>query len=200
MQSSYVYSAQENTKRGEKMTQKLTTIALVLLIIGLVVGGIIGYITGISQVSPPSNHEGNSLADQISQLQTQIASLQTENQMLKHNISDLNTEIQRLRANHNYTVGAVLTTLNGGYEDKTGPLFHVPTGHIKIVVELVSLGTIKGFWLDLYKVGYTPHVWDGHTENDGTWINYVYSLNEGDYYLEVGSVNFEWQITVYVYS
>jgi len=43
-------------------------------------------------------------------------------------------------------------------------------------------------------------IWATSFYNPGTWINYVYSLEEGDYYLNVGPGNFYWQIIIYVYG
>jgi len=148
-----------------------------------------------------------SLLTDKTRLQSQVTSLQNDKALLQAQVTSLQNDktilenrIAELEAIHNYTVGTVLTTLTGGYEDKTGPAFHIPTGNIKIVVVLTSIGDIKGFFLYLYKIGNTLSKWAGSTENAGTWVNYVYSLEEGDYYLDAASVNFNWQITVYVYG
>jgi regulator of replication initiation timing len=140
------------------------------------------------------------LQAQVTSLQSNYSRLATENAALRLNVTTTMTELARLRAIHTYTVGSTLTTFSGGYEDKTGPAFHIPSGNIEITTQLTSLGEIKGFWLYLYKVGQDYSVWSGSTENSGTWTNYVYSLGEGDYYLKVASVEFNWQITIQVYG
>jgi regulator of replication initiation timing len=141
-----------------------------------------------------------SLQGQVTSLQTNYSRLATENAALRLNITTTMAELATLRSLHTYTVGSILTTFSGGYEDKTGPAFHIPAGHVKITVQLTALGDINGFWLSLYRVGYTSRFWSGSTEVGGTWINYVYSLAEGDYYLDVASVNYNWQVTIQVYA
>jgi FtsZ-binding cell division protein ZapB len=131
-------------------------------------------------------------------LQSQVASLQSDNAKLRQDITTL-TALLAIQGK-NYTVGSVLTTFSGGYEDKTGPAFHIPAGNVQIIAQLTSLGSTRTFYLYLYKVGGNYSTWIEHTENAGTYINYVYSLESGDYYLDVASVNFNWQITVYVYG
>jgi len=137
---------------------------------------------------------------QVTSLQSNYSRLATENAALRLNITTTMAELARLRSIHTFTVGTTLTTFSGGYEDKTGPAFYVPAGNVKITVQLTSLGQIKTFYIYLYKVGQTYSVWSGHTDNSGTYENYVYSLEAGNYYLKVASVNFDWQVTVQVYG
>ncbi len=144
--------------------------------------------------------EKTALQSQVSELQAEKSKLESENSLLKQNITNLMNQIQQLKAIHSYQPGAILTTLSGGYEDRTGPAFHIPQGNIKITVQLTALGDIRGFYLSLYKVGHTSSTWRGSTETTGEWINYVYNLEDGDYYLKVGSVNYNWKITVQVYG
>jgi len=139
------------------------------------------------------------LQGQITSLENDKIQLQADNQILRQNITNLQRKIAELEAGY-YTAGSILATLSGGYENKTGLPFYIPAGHIRIVVELTSLGSIRTFYSYLYEVGQSRQTWYGYTENPGTWTNYVYSLKAGDYYLKVGSVNFNWQITVYVYK
>jgi regulator of replication initiation timing len=141
-----------------------------------------------------------SLQGQVTSLQTNYSRLATENAALRLNITTTMAELARLRSIHTYTVGSTLTTFSGGYEDKTGPAFHIPSGHIKITAQLTSLGDIRVFALRLYRVGNSLPTWMGSTEVTGTWTNHVYDLSEGDYYLDAASVNYNWQVTIQVYA
>jgi prefoldin subunit 5 len=148
------------------------------------------------------NAQISTLTSDKNMLQARVSSLQSENAVLRANITALLNQIENLKSSggKTYSVGSVLTTFSGGYEKKTGPAFYIPAGNIKIDVVLTSLGDIRGFYLYLYKVGEDSPTWMGTTTNAGTWTNYVYSLRAGDYYLDVSSVNFNWQVTIYVYG
>jgi regulator of replication initiation timing len=157
-------------------------------------------VTWLQGVETTLHGQITSLQGQVTSLQTNCSTLTTENVALRLNITTTMAELARLRAIHTYTVGSTLTTFSGGYEDKTGPAFHIPAGNVKVTVQLTSLGSIRTFYIYLYKVGQEYSVWSGHTENAGTYENYVYSLDAGDYYLDVACVNFNWQVTVQVYA
>jgi hypothetical protein len=113
---------------------------------------------------------GSSDWAQVTSLESDKAGLQAQISSLQNDKTTLEKKVAEMEAIHPYTLGAVLTTLTGGYEDRTSPVFHIPTGHIKIVAELTSIGEVKGFYLYLYKVGQTNAIWLGSTENAGTWI------------------------------
>jgi outer membrane murein-binding lipoprotein Lpp len=157
-------------------------------------------ITWLQGVETTLHGQITSLQGQVTSLRTNCSRLVTENAALRLNITTTMVELARLRAIHAYTVGSTLTTFSGGYETKTGPIFHIPAGNVKVTIRLTSLGQIMGFYVYLYKEGQTYSVWYGRTENSGTYENYVYSLVDGDYYLKVDSVNFNWQVTVQVYA
>jgi regulator of replication initiation timing len=156
--------------------------------------------TGLQGQVTSLQADKTSLQGQLTSLQTNYSRLATENAALRLNITTTMAELATLRSLHTYTVGSTLTTFSGGYEDKTGPAFHIPAGNVKITAQLTSLGDIRGFYLRLYKVGNSLPTYMGNTEVDGTWTNYVYSLSAGDYYLDVGSINYNWQVTIQVYA
>lgn len=211
------------------LDKKVIGVAVVALIVGLFLGYAPGYfgantasltqrissledqVDSLESQLSTANAQKNSLQTwltqnityyqgQITNLQSQIANKDASISQLTSQISMLQDRIEELEAIHDFTVGAVLTTLSGGYEDKTGPAFYVPAGHVKIVVQLESLGEIRAFYLYFYKIGETFSEWSGSTENAGEWVNYVYSLDAGNYYLDASSINFGWQATVYVYE
>jgi len=96
---------------------------------------------------------------------------------------------------------ALLITFAGGYEDKNSPIFFIPNGHIKITAQLTPIEEDDyDFDIYLYKVENGMHlVWSGGTKEVGVYETYVYSLEAGDYFLEVSSIGLNWQITVQVY-
>ena len=194
------------------------SVVVILVVVALVLGAAGGYSAGKGSSTALEN-QVKSLQDQVTSLQSQISTLQgqittltnektellndkamLESQVtsLQQNITLLESELSALNAN--YSEGAVLTTFSGGSEDKTGPVFHIPAGNVKIVASLTSLGENRIFYIDLYKVGQDYPVWSGTTDKEGDYVNYVYSLEAGDYYLKVSSVNFDWKVTVYVYG
>lgn len=136
-------------------------------------------------------------------LQQQVSSLQADGEALRQNISALSSRIRDLEAIHNFTIGSSLNTLDGGGSgilDKTGPAFYIPAGNIKIIVNLDSVGAIQGIFLRLYRLKDGVGVWNANTGNPGEWVNYVYNLEAGNYYLDTSSQNFRWHATVYVYG
>jgi len=161
--------------------------------IGLIVGALlVGIVLGY--------FAGGSTGGQTAQLQNQIASLQSQISTLQQNITATMTELNRLRAIHVYSVGSTITTFSGADEDKASAPFHFNGGNLKITISLQVTSVYGGsIYVYLKKVGGTI-AWYGSTHSEGTFESYAYDLSSGDYYLDVTSMDFNWQITVQVYA
>ncbi len=204
------------------MSAKIRT-SIVLTIVTLVAGIAVGYFASSSIHQSQlitAQIQASLLQSQVSDLQGQITTLrdkvksllnenailqfekdrlESENRLLKQNITDLVDQLLQLRVALINQSGTVLSALSGG-EEKTGPTFHIPKGEIKITVSVYSLGSREGISIFLYKVNASSSVCLLSTVLTGERTIDFDISEEGDYYLKVSNTPYVWMLIMQVYE